>query len=404
MTTSECTDWWQRSDLTIQDRHLIFANRRVSELAAQFDAPAFFYNAHRITEKLTGLHTALTDAGFSNRFRIHFAMKANRFEPLLTYLKLTGLCGIDACSPAEIEHAISCGFDPAEISFTATSLSQTDILQLSRYKDVFINCDSLHTIRHIGELCPGRDIGIRINPEVGLGYGDNEKLRYSGQASTKFGIYREQFDDALKLAKQYDLKIKKIHFHTGCGYLNQQLDSWDDIISECLWFIDQVDTLTSVNVGGGLGVPHTHLDTALDLSKWASILQRHFLNRPLSIEVEPGDYLVKDAGILLLTVNSVEKKKNTQFVGVNAGFNIALEPAVYGLPFLPVPVLINEGPDETVTLVGNINEALDVWYHNISLPPLHENDHIALINAGAYSSSMASNHCMRGSFKEFLLL
>ncbi len=396
--------WWQRSDLNIQERHLIFANRRVSELASQFDSPAFFYNAHRITEKLTGLHAALTDAGFINRFRVHFAMKANRFAPLLTHLKHTGLCGIDACSPAEIEHAISCGFDPAEISFTATSLSQTDILQLSRYKDVFINCDSLHTIRHIGELCPGRDIGIRINPEVGLGYGDNEKLRYSGQASTKFGIYREQFDDALKLAKQYNLTIKKIHFHTGCGYLNQQLESWDDIINECLWFIDQVDTLTSVNVGGGLGVPHTYLDTALDLSKWASILKRHFFKRPLSIEIEPGDYLVKDAGILLLTVNSVEKKKNTQFVGVNAGFNIALEPAVYGLPFLPVPVLKNEGPDETVTLVGNINEALDVWYHNISLPPLHENDHIALINAGAYSSSMASNHCMRGSFKEFLLL
>jgi len=57
-----------------------------------------------------------------------------------------------------------------------------------------------------------------------------------------------------------------------------------------------------------------------------------------------------------------------------------------------------------VTIIGNINEALDVWYTNIDMPPLHENDALALINAGAYSSSMASNHCMRGEFREFLLL
>lgn len=399
----ETNDWWQREDLKIVENHLVFAGRKVSDLAAQFDSPAFFYHAHRITDKLHGLQAALNDAGLTDWFKIHYAMKANRFAPLLTHLKLSGLCGIDACSPAEVEHAISCGFAPADISFTATSLSRKDLAQLSRYKDVFINCDSLHTIKHIGELCPGRDIGIRINPEVGTGYGENEKLRYSGEASTKFGIYRDQFEDALSLAKQYGLTIKKIHFHTGCGYLNNQLDAWDGIINECMWFIDQVETLSSVNVGGGLGVPHTQTDCALDLGRWASILARYFQHRSLNIEVEPGDYLVKDSGILLLTVNSIEKKKNTVFVGVDAGFNIALEPAVYGLPFLPVPVHNSSQQKQTVTLVGNINEALDVWYHNIELPLLAEDESIALINAGAYSSSMASNHCMRGQFKEFLL-
>ena len=403
MTTNSCDAWWHRYDLGMRDNELVFASRHVSELAVQFDSPAFFYDANRVTEKLNGLHGALTSAGFAGRFKIHFAMKANRFAPLLTHLKSTGLCGIDACSPAEVEHAISCGFNASDISFTATSLSQKDLQQLSRWKDVFINCDSLHTIRRIGELCPGRDIGIRINPEVGIGYAENDKLRYSGIASTKFGIYREQFQGALDLAQEYGLTIRKIHFHTGCGYLNGQLDYWDSIINECLWFIDQVDTVITVNVGGGLGVPHTALDAPLDLSAWSQILAKHFLDRHLNIEVEPGDFLVKDAGILLLTVNSVEKKKNITFVGVDAGFNIALEPAVYGLPFLPVAVKPNSGEPQTITLVGNINEALDVWYHHISLPPLHENDHIALINAGAYSSSMASNHCMRGSFKEFLL-
>jgi diaminopimelate decarboxylase len=106
----------------------------------------------------------------------------------------------------------------------------------------------------------------------------------------------------------------------------------------------------------------------------------------------------------VLSVNSVEMKQNTRFAGVNAGFNIALEPAVYNMPFQPVLAQLRDGAPERVTIVGNINEALDVFYHNIELPPLKTDDMLVLINAGAYSSSMASNHCMRGDFKEFLLM
>ncbi len=404
MTTAITSEWWQRSDLYITESELVFAGRRVSELASRFDSPAFFYNAHRVTEKLEGIHDALDDAGLQGRFKIHYAMKANRFAPMLTFLKQSGLCGIDACSPAEVEHAISCGFDDADISFTAHSLSQKDLQQLARYPNLFINCDSLHTIRELGKLSPGREIGIRVNPEVGVGYGENEKLRYSGTASTKFGIYRDQFEEALQLVQQYGMVIRKIHFHTGCGYLNQQLPVWDDIIGECRWFIERVDTLTHVNVGGGLGVPHTSQDRALDLQQWAAILAKHFKQGSLNIEVEPGDYLLKDAGILLLRVNMIEQKKSTVFVGLDAGFNIALEPVMYGLPFQPLPVKYRQGAKQTVTLVGNINEAMDVWYRDISMPPLEEGDSLVLINAGAYSASMASNHCMRGSFREFLLL
>ncbi|WP_338032338.1 hypothetical protein [Desulfobulbus rhabdoformis] len=82
---------------------------------------------------------------------------------------------------------------------------------------------------------------------------------------------------------------------------------------------------------------------------------------------------------------------------------MAPEPAYYTLPFQPLPLHYNQEPCTIKTLVGNINEALDVWYEDALLPDLHEQKYIALINAGAYSASMASNHCMRGSFKEFLL-
>ncbi|MDH5661171.1 MAG: diaminopimelate decarboxylase, partial [Gammaproteobacteria bacterium] len=107
--------------------------------------------------------------------------------------------------------------------------------------------------------------------------------------------------------------------------------------------------------------------------------------------------------LLLVSKTFVELKKDTVFVGVDAGFNIAPEPAYYGLPFQPVPLMLDDSALSSVTVVGNINEALDVWYENAQLPELEQHDYLALINAGAYSSSMASNHCMRGEFNEYLL-
>lgn len=397
------TEWWEREDLHFQDGVLMFAGRRVDDLAGQFGTPTFFYNSQRIVANVERLRSALDGAGLSDRSRIKYAMKANRFAPLLTHLRGTGLVGIDACSPNEVEHAIGCGFLAEDISFTATSLSNRDLERLSRIKGLSMNCDSISAIRRWGELGPGRSIGIRVNPALGISRAQNEKLQYSGANTTKFGIYREQFAEAVAVAKDYNLTIKKIHFHTGCGYLTAQLEIWDSIIDSCLWFVDQLDTVEIVNVGGGLGVPHVAEDSPLDLTQWAGILAAHFHNRPQSIEIEPGDFLAKDTGILLLTVNTVEKKMETVFVGVDAGFNLAVEPAVYGLPFHPVPALRLPGECRNVTIVGNINEALDVWYANINMPPLQEGQTLALINAGAYSSAMASNHCLRGEFKEFLL-
>jgi diaminopimelate decarboxylase len=233
----------------------------------------------------------------------------------------------------------------------------------------------------------------------------NQLLQYAGPVTTKFGIYQEQFAEALKVAASFGLIIRRIHFHTGCGYLTEQLPQWQAVVEKCLWFIDQVQTVQQVNIGGGLGVPHVASDQPIDLEKWAEIIKRSFTDRDLVVNVEPGDYLVKDAGLLLLGITYLEQKQQTHFLGVNGGFNLAPEPAYYNLPFQPVPLFYN-GSDRLTPfqVVGHINEALDVWSENILLPDMTEQKYLALINAGAYSSSMASNHCMRGYFKEYLLL
>lgn len=410
LTTLEQTEqssalhWWQRDDLEYRNGELFFADFSVEKLARQFATPSFVYSAERVKNNLQRVHDALNNNGLNNRFSLYYAMKANRFAPLLTFIKQTGLCGIDACSPNEVELAVSCGFKPEQISFTATSLSTQDFDTLARYKGLWINCDSLHAINEWGKRNPGSAIGIRINPAMGIGRNNNDKLQYSGSLTSKFGIYQEQFKQALELAKSHQLKVTKIHFHTGCGYLTSQLNHWQQILQKCQWFIENTPDIKTVNVGGGLGVAHMSDDMPLDLNQWAAILHKMYAQTDLQIEIEPGDYIAKDAGILLLSKTFMEKKQSSWFVGVDAGFNIAPEPAHYSLPFQPVTLHYKQQPRHTVNLVGHINEALDVWYENALLPDIENQQFITLINCGAYSSSMASNHCMRGQFKEFLLL
>lgn len=403
MKPGDSCPWWQRDDLGYRDGHLFFAGRSIQALADQFGTPTFVYSAARIRANLERLHGALAAAGMADRFSLYYAMKANRFAPLLTFLKQSGLCGIDACSPAEVEHAVSCGFSPEDISLTATSLSARDMDLLARYDGLFMDCDSLHAIRSWGERKPGTAIGLRVNPGMGIGRAANDKLHYAGAVTTKFGIFEEQFAEALATAKAYGFKVAKIHFHVGCGYLTPQLGQLERIISHCLRFVEAAREVLRVNIGGGLGVPHVADDQPLDLRQWAEVLRRQLGGSGLHVEIEPGDYIVKDAGILLVEKTYVEQKKDVRFVGVDAGFNIAPEPAHYSLPFQPLPLRDSGGPRLPAHVVGNINEALDVWYENAQLPDLADHSHLALINAGAYSSAMASQHCLRGQFKEFLL-
>ena len=152
-------------------------------------------------------------------------------------------------------------------------------------------------------------------------------------------------------------------------------------------------------------MPHDREDERLNLDAWASVINAHFGGKGLTVCVEPGDYIVKDAGILVLEVNTVEKKRNTDFVGVNGGFNLAIEPTFYGLPCEPVVHRQKTDQMKPVTIVGNINESLDIWKDNFPLPDqIEEGDPLVFINAGGYASSMMSNHCMRGQVSENLLI
>jgi diaminopimelate decarboxylase len=332
-------------------------------------------------------------------------MKANRFLPILTHLRAEGIDGIDACSPAEVQLARQAGFREDQISFTGTSVSNADLDCLAAHPKVWINCDSLSTIRRLGERSPGRKIGLRINPRAGVGYRQNEQLQYSGEEPTKFGIYLDRIDDALREAANAGMEVTGIHFHAGCGYLDDQLPAFRRVIEEALPFLQKIPNLEGVNLGGGLGVPIVEGDPPLNLEAWCEVVGDTLGDVATSIWIEPGDFIVKDAGVLVLEVNTIEEKGGRTFVGVNGGFNLHIEPAFYHLPLEIVPCSRRAGESlSDVSIVGNINEALDVFAKGVDLPAVREGDFLAFLNAGGYGSSMSSNHCMRGQFAEYLVV
>jgi diaminopimelate decarboxylase len=391
--------WWERPDLRYEDGQLLFGGVKLAALAAD-GTPAYVYRAGRVRENLERLRAALDAAGVAHD--AYYALKANRYGPLLDMLRAQGRCGIDACSPAEVELAIEHGFREEAISFTGHAVSDADLEILRSRPGVHVNCDAISTIRRLGARSPGQRIGIRLNPGLGAGY--NERLRYAGDKPTKFGIYPERFDEAMAAAQAAALTVDTLHFHVGSGYQGDALDVLDRVLEGAGRILDAHPAIRRLNVGGGLGVRMAETDAAIDLDRWAGIVARHARPRGLRVAVEPGDYLVKDAGLLLVQVNTVEDKAGTRFVGVDAGLGILNLLAYYRIPYVVAPLSPRPGARrEHVTISGNINEAIDVLAEDVEVPALQEGDFLALVNVGGYGSAAASNHCMRGAYRELTL-
>lgn len=392
--------WWQRDDLAYTNGELQLGGHRLSAVASECGTPNFVYSPARVLEKLGGLRSALDAERIPHQ--VFYALKANRHPALLAALRSSGACGIDVCSPRELLLALEAGFSEREITYTGTAISSADWDIICRHPDIDFNCDSLSSIRQLGERSPGREIGLRINPQLTASH--LEKVSYAGEKASKFGIYPDRFAEALALAARFDMTVTTLHFHSGSGYLDGELDDFGRILERVAGFVEQANQVRYIDIGGGLGVPLRDGESPLNLQRWARMLADFLLPRGLSLQLEPGDYLVKDAGILLLEVCAVEEKGGTEFVFVNGGFNLSNLYAYYDYPNIVTPLRDpGDAPLRKVSVAGNINEGIDLLAEDILLPELSEGDVLAFLNLGGYSASSSSDHCMRGEFSEVFL-
>ncbi|MEA2536457.1 MAG: diaminopimelate decarboxylase [Chloroflexota bacterium] len=393
--------WWIRPGLEIRAGRLRIAGRDAEGLAREHGTPLFVYDLERVAENARAIVGALGRSGVHHRVR--FALKANRQPEVLAALRGLGApgspraIGIDACSPGEVEHALASGWRPEEISYTGTNLSERDLDALLP-TGVHLNLDAISQIERVGRRAAGRRIGLRVNPGAGAGY--HEGLTYSGERPTKFGIYDERLAEAVAVARRHDLTIDTVHFHAGSGWLADGLPAFEAALASAAQMVDRLVELgcpiDEVNVGGGLGAPARQDERPVDLDAYAAILARYLGPRGVAVAVEPGDYIVKDAAILLGEIVTIEDRRGTRFVGLDLGWNIDCSYFIYR--FAQEAVLCRAAAAERtqrVTLAGHINEAGDVFAEDYPLPDVAEGDIVALLNAGGYKQAMSSSHCLR---------
>jgi diaminopimelate decarboxylase len=393
--------WWVRPGLDIADGHLCVAGQNAEALAREHGTPLFVYDRQRFAENARRLKAALAATGLP--FRVRFALKANPLPEILEVFRGVGgpgtpeSVGIDACSPGEVERAIECGWSADEISYTGTNVSERD-LDVLLARGVHVNLDAISQIERYGRRAPGATIGIRVDPGIGAGY--NEHLHYSGDRPTKFGIGLERLDDAVAAARGHDLAIDTVHFHVGSGWLADGLAGFEAALRRAVEAVEHLRAagfeIVEVNVGGGLGSPARREERPVDLNAYAATLARHL--GPLSVVVafEPGDYLSKDAAILLGEVVTVERRRDVTFVGLDIGWNVNCAYFIYRFAQEIVLCRAPEAPrTELVTIAGHINEAGDIFAEDYPMPHVEEGDMVALLNAGGYLQAMSSTHCLR---------
>jgi len=371
-------------------------------LAREHGTPLHVYDAETIRARVAELR-ALFDV-------VRYAQKANPGLALLRLLREQG-CRVDAVSAGELERAEAAGFTPVEITYTA-DLFDDDALRVLARRPVAVNLGSAAMIDEYAALGTGRSLTLRLNP--GFGGGHHRRVTTGGEES-KHGIWHEEFPSAVTRARSLGLEVTGLHVHLGSGVPPEDLARAARALEQAAEQIGP--SLERLSAGGGLPVPYRPGEPRADLARLAGVWQdvrerlEGRLGHPIELEVEPGRYLVAEAGLLLCRVRTLKRSGRLEFALVDAGFNDLIRPALYGA----YHEISKVGPPSEATprnqvVAGPLCESADLFTQDGDgrplprlLPPLAKGDLLCLHDTGAYGSSMASNYNGRPRAAEVLV-
>ena len=376
-------------------------------LVGKFDTPLYVISERRIRNNYQRLMQALT-RNYA-KVKIHYAMKANSSLAVLKTLESEG-ANIDAVSPGEVFMALTCGFIPDRILFTGTSVRNDELKFLSD-SNVNINIDSQSQLNRLLKISVPKMLSVRINPEIGAGH--HEHCITAGKDS-KFGLWEQDAVKAYATAKEAGVEKFGIHMHIGSGILDPKpfVSALEKLLVVAKKVHEQLEVdFGFIDIGGGLGIPYRPEDKPLELQAYSDKVLSVFkaktsqygLGEPV-LHLEPGRYLVADAGVLLTSVNTVKVTPFKNFIGVDAGFNTLARPVMYGSyhPIIVANKLVAT-EEEKYDVAGPICESGDLLAKDRRLPKIEEGDLLAVLNAGAYGFSMSSQYNARPRAAEVLV-
>ncbi|WON77985.1 diaminopimelate decarboxylase [Serratia sp. UGAL515B_01] len=375
-------------------------------LPQRFGCPVWAYDADIISQQIAQLRHFDV---------IRFAQKACSNIHILRLMREQGV-KVDSVSLGEIERALKAGFEPGgeDIVFTADVLDHTTLARVSELK-IPVNAGSIDMLEQLGQASSGHPVWLRINP--GFGHGHSQKTNTGGENS-KHGIWYADLPQALAKVQQYGLKLIGLHMHIGSGVDYQHLERVCDAMVQQVITLGQ--DISAISAGGGLSIPYQQGEEAINTGHyyglWNHARERiaAHLGHPIKLEIEPGRFLVAEAGVLVAEVRSVKDMGSRHFVLVDAGFNDLMRPAMYGsyhhISLLPADGRnLEHQPLYETVIAGPLCESGDVFTQQAgggvetrSLPQARVGDYLVFHDTGAYGASMSSNYNSRPLLPEVL--
>lgn len=393
------------------------AGQSIPELAKQYGTPLYVYDAARINQRLAEL---------SQFDVVRFAQKACSNIAILDLIRRRG-GRVDCVSVGEVHRAIAAGFKPGqqthppEIVYTA-DIFDREALDVVIEKDIHVNCGSPDMIRQLGEarrLAPhgstSDGITLRINP--GFGHGHSQKVNTGGTQS-KHGIWHEQLEDCIEQATKHNLTITGLHMHIGSGTDLEHLSQVCGAMEKAALVVGS--SVLSISAGGGLPIPYREGDSTIDVDAYFKLwdVTRHRLatqfGHSISLEVEPGRYLVAESGFLISEIRAIKTAGENTFYLLDAGFNNLARPILYGA-YHPMSVCPADGSTanvqtQDVIVAGPLCESGDIFTQEEGgfvakrpLPAANVGDFLIIENAGAYGYVMSSNYNSKPLAPEVLI-
>lgn len=365
----------------------------VARVRERFGTPCYVYDERTLED---AAHRALAFP-HAYGFTLRYAMKANPNPAILGLFRRLGL-HVDASSEFEVLRALRAGFPPASIQLTSQAPPK-DVAGLVD-RGVLVNACSLHQLDAFGRAVPGGSLSIRVNP--GLGSGSTNRTNTGGPAAS-FGIWHEYLGRVREIASQHGLHIRRLHTHIGSG---SDPAVWKRVARMSLEIAGELPEVATLNLGGGFKVGRVAGEHTADLVDVGTHVRREFedfharTGRALDLEIEPGSYLVANAGAIVATcIDVVDTGADGYvFAKLDAGMPEVTRPALYGAQH-PIDVVASSRPSADVVFVGPCCESGDVLTpapgdpeglapRTVPRPAI--GDAVVIGGAGAYCAAMAT--------------
>ena len=360
----------------------------------EIETPFYFYDLDILRSTLEIVKKEAVHSGY----KTHYALKANSNPRILKIISSYGL-GADCVSWNEIAAALEAGFSPSGIVFAGVGKTDKDIEAALKTEISCFNCESIPEIEVISQIASKMNktapIALRINPYIDA---HTHKYITTGIEESKFGINTWEIDEVIrKLATLNNVRLTGIHFHIG-----SQISRMSVFKSLCArinelqeWFSAHSINLTSINVGGGLGIDYENPEKKPMFEEYFTLLNEFINLRPgQTLHMEPGRSIIGQCGSLISRVLFIKNGSNTLFAIIDAGMTDLIRPALYQAHH-KIENLTSKGHVYRYDVVGPVCESADTFAKYIELPETKRGDILAIRSAGAYGEAMASRYNLR---------